>query len=218
MTTATKLKKLSAKAVKANTAALEDLFLNANLKMDWIDSSYSAREDQMVDVAIAILAQYGNTVLLADMFEAEEMDHGNDWDARQMRAMTEIYALWVDKEAIIAREDNQLTAPDLTSPNWKAMFNYEFAKLIATKGRLMGFHRSIYGWEDWNQRYAEGEELSNVVAVFNLKEDHWDEFDGTFATEDETHTGFTAHVMYADGTFRDLRYEGSLGDIMKELG
>lgn len=212
------LKKLPAKTVTQNTAVLEDLFLNANLKMDWIDSSYSVREGQLVDVAIATLAQYGNTVLLSDMFEAEDMDHGNDWDARQMRAMTEIYALWVDKEAFVSREDNLLIAPDKANPNWKALFNYELTKLVVAKGKLMGFHRSIYGWEDWNQRYAEGEELRNVVAAFNLKEDHWGEFSGSFVTDDDSRTGFTCHVMYADGTFRDLRYEGSLGDVMKELG
>jgi hypothetical protein len=216
--TETKLKELSAKAVKANTAALEDLFLSANLDMKWLDNSYSTREAQTVDVAIATLARYGNTVLLSDVFEAEEMDHGNNWDARQMRAMTEIYAIWVDKEAIVSREDNLLNEPDMTAPHWKAMFNHELAKLIVAKGKLMGFHRSIYGWADWNQRYAEGEDLKNVVAVFNVKEDHWGEFSGTFVTEDDTHSGFNAHVMYADGTFRDLRYEASLGDVMKELG
>jgi hypothetical protein len=213
-----KLKTLPAKVVKENTTALEDIFLNANLNMDWIDSSYSLREAQLVDVAIATLAQYGNTVLLPDVFETEEMDHSSDWDARQMRAMTEIYALWVDKAAIINREDNLLVEPDKADRNWKTLFNYELTKLVLSKGKLMGFHRSIYSWEDWNQRYAEGEELRNVVAAFNLKEDHWGEFSGTFVTEDDSHSGFTCHVMYADGTFRDLRYEGTLGEVMKELG
>lgn len=216
--TETKLKELPAKAVKANTAALEDLFLNADLNMDWIDSSYSAREAQMVDVAIATLARYGNTVLLADVFEAEEMDHGNDWDARQMRAMTEIYAIWVDKEVIVSREDNLLTAPDMSKPHWKAMFNHELAKLLVAKGKLMGYHRSIYGWEDWNQRFAEGSEVKNVVAVFHVKEDHWGEFSGTFVTDDDSRSGFTAQVMYANGTFRELRYEATLAEVMKELG
>lgn len=216
--TETKLKALSAKAVEANIVVLEDLFLNTNLDMAWIDSSYSHREAQMVDVAIATLARYGNTVLLADVFEAEEMDHGNDWDARQMRAMTEIYTIWVDKEAIVNREDNLLTAPDMTNPHWKAMFNHELAKLIVAKGKLMGFHRSIYGWEDWNQRFNEGKQLNGVVAVFNVKEDHWGEFSGTFVTDDDSHSGFNAQVMYKDGTFRDLRYEATLAEVMTELG
>ena len=216
--TETKLKELSASAVKANTAALEDLFLNTNLDMKWLDNSYSAREDQMVDVAIAALARYGNSVLLADVFEAEEMDHGNNWDARQMRAMTEIYAIWVDKEAIVSREDNLLNEPDMSTPHWKAMFNHELAKLLVAKGKLMGYHRSTYGWEDFDERYSEGKKTSVVVAVFNVKEDHWGEFSGTFVTDDDSHTGFTAHVMYANGTFRDVRYEASLGEVMTELG
>lgn len=216
--TETKLKALSAKAAKANIVVLEDLFLNANLDMAWIDSSYSAREAQMVDVAIATLARYGNTVLLADVFEEEEMDHGNDWDARQMRAMTEIYAIWVDKEAMVNREDNLLNAPDMSAPHWKAMFNHELAKLVVAKGKLMGYHRSIYGWEDWNQRFNEGKQLNNVVAVFSVKEDHWGEFSGTFVTDDDSRSGFTAQVMYKDGTFRELRYEATLAEVMKELG
>lgn len=216
--TKTELKELSAEAANANVAVLEDIFLNANLDMKWLDSSYSARDGQMVDVAIATLARYGNTVLLADVFEAEEMDHGSDWDARQMRAMTEIYALWVDKEAIVSREDNLLHAPNTAKPHWKDMFNHELAKLLVAKGTLMGYNRSIYGWEDWDQRSVEGDKLKNVVAVFNVKEDHWGEFAGTFATDDDSRTGFTAQVMYANGTFRDLRYEATLAQVMKELG
>jgi hypothetical protein len=216
--TETKLKELSASAVKANVAVLEDLFLRANLKMDWIDSSYSVREAQLVDVAIATLARYGNTVLLSDVFEAEEMEYGNNWDARQMRAMTELYAIWVDKTAIISRKDNLLNAPDMINPHWKAMFNHELAKLIITKGKLMGYHRSTYGWEDFEQYLGVGRKSASVVAVFNVKEDHWGEFSGTFVTDDDSRTGFTAHVMYADGTFRDLRYEATLADVMKELG
>lgn len=216
--TETKLKALAAKTVEANIAVLEDLFLNANLDMSWLDSAYNTREAQTVDVAIATLARYGNTVLLADVFEEEEMDHGNNWDSRQMRAMAEIYAIWVGKEAIVNREDNLLNAPDMTNPHWKAMFNHELAKLIVAKGKLMGFHRSIYGWEDWNQRFNEGKQFKNVVAVFNVKEDHWGEFAGSFATDDDSRSGFNAQVMFADGTFRDLRYEASLGDVMRELG
>lgn len=214
MKTEKKLTKLSAKAIKENTAVLEDLFLNCKLDFSWLDSSYSAREGQIVDVAIATLAQYGNTVLLADVFKDEELHHDSNYDSLHIKAITDIYSLWVDKKAIIAREDNLLNAPDMTNPHWKTMFNHELAKLLASKGKLMAHYRSSYGWED----YIRGDnKLPEVVAVFNVKSDYWAEFQGTFCTEDDGKSGFTCHAMLKDGTFRDLRYEAGISEIMNEL-
>lgn len=210
-----KLKKLSAKTVKENIVVLEDLFLNTKLDFSWLDSSYSARDAQIVDIAIATLAQYGNTVILADVFHDEELDHESNYDSMTIKAITDIYSMWVDKKAIIAREDNLLNSPDMTNPHWKAMFRHELAKLMATKGKLMAHYRSVYGWED----YIRGDgKLPEVVAVFNVKEDYWGEFQGTFVTENDEKTGFTAHVMFKDGTFRDLRHEAGISQLMNELG
>jgi hypothetical protein len=215
MKTEKKLKKLPAKAVKENVAVLEDLFLNCKLDFSWLDSSYSARDAQIVDIAIATLAQYGNNVILADVFKDEELDHGCNYDSMTIKALTDIYSLWVDKKAIIAREDNLLNSPDMTNPHWKKMFDHELAKLMTSKGKLMAHYRSVYGWED----YIRGEnKLPEIVAVFNVKSDYWGEFSGTFVTEDDSKSGFTAHVMFKDGMFRDLRYEAGISEIMNELG
>lgn len=208
------LKKLPAKAVKENTETLENLFLNCKLDFSWLDSSYS-RDGQIVDIAIATLAKYGNKVLLADVFKEEELEHESNYDAMIIKAITDIYSLWVDKKAIIAREDNLLNTPDMTNPHWKAMFLHEVSKLMTSKGKLMAHYRSSYGWED----YMRGaDKLPEVVAVFNVKEDYWGEFQGTFATDDDEKTGFTAHVMFKDGSFRDLRHEAGISQLMNELG
>ena len=208
------LKKLSAATTKKNVAELEDLFLNADLDTSWLDDYYGKRS-QVVDVAVATLAQYGNTSLLNDIFEAEELDYNHNSDRWLIRALTEIYALWVDKDAIIAREDNMLHEPDKSNPHWKTLFNYELAKLLVAKGKRMSFDRSIYGWEDYS--FGTPKELPPIVALFNIKEDYWADLAGSFATEHDLRTGFTAHVMYSDGTFRDVRYEADLGSIMREL-
>lgn len=210
------LKKLPAETIKDNTAVLEELFLNANIDTSYLDDSPSTEDKQIIDVAIATLAQYGNTVTIAEILATEEITHTYNYESYLIQALTDIYALWVDKEAIIARDDNVLRKPgDNNAADWKARFNYELAKLVAAKGKLMAYYRTGYGWEDYETNRAT---LPKVVAAFNVKEDYWDEFAGTFATEDDTRTGFTAHVMYSDGTFRDLRYEGNLAQVMKEIG
>lgn len=210
-----KLKKLPAKAVKANIAILEDLFLNSNIDTSWMDTtSRHSNDDQLVDIAIATLAQYGNTIILADVIEVEELEHYS-YDARLIRTLTQIYALWVDKKFITHRSDNQLIEPQGEERNWKTLMDFEIAQLMTRKGKLMGHQRSNYGWEEYEWK---GEKKRPpVAAVFNLREDHWGEFVGTFASGDDSKTGFTCHVMYADGEFRDLRYEGGLGEIMQEI-
>ena len=202
----TELKRLrKPTVVKANTAVLEDLFLNADIEVE----SDPYESPQWPDVAVATLAMYGNDVLLSDILETEELTDSSD--AGLVRIMIDLYALWVDKDAISNREDNLLTEPKMDKPEWRALFNYQMAKLVARKGRLVSLRASYYGWED----YTNTAKLPEIVALFNLVEDAWKEFDGTFNTDDDSHTGFTCDVMYADGKFRKLRYEGTLADIMR---
>jgi hypothetical protein len=208
------LKKLPAKAVTENTAVLEDLFLNANLDTSYLDDSFSTRDKQIIDVAIATLAQYGNTVTIKEILDAEEITHDYNYDSYLIQALTDIYALWVDKEAIINRQDNVLRKPDRSTAHWKELFNYELSKLIVKKGTLMAHYRTAYGWQDYQSGKTK---FPEAVAAFSVKEDYWDEFAGTFVTEDDSRTGFTCHVMFSNGIFRDFRYEGSLAQVMKEL-
>lgn len=196
---------VSPEEAQKNTETLEDLYLSADIQtlpVNWFEMTE--------DVAIFTLARYGNRALLADIVETAELDPTGEYDSMLISVMAEIYALWVDKDALVARADNQLAEP--ATDNWQDTLNHRLAKLLIKKGSLMGFRRSIYGWHD-----VYGQELPEIVGVFNVREDRWEEFTGTFATDNDSRTGITGHVLYANGLMRDFRYEGNLSDIMQEI-
>lgn len=196
--------------IKKNTEVLEKIFVMQEIDLSWLNHSlyeYNA----IVDVAIATLAQHNNKMTMQEILDEEDLNSESLYESSLIRVMTEIYAFWVDKKAIITRTDNMIDAPDEVS--WKPLFNHAVVNLILAEGRLVSFNANYYGWSDY---YSE---LKNedVVAVFNLKEDEWDEFEGTFVTQQDSHTGFKCEVMFKDGTFRELRLEGDMGSIMRKI-
>lgn len=210
-----KSEKVSRKAkIAANVAKLEELYLKSEKKLPWLDHSYDSRYSQMIDVAIASVAKHTPTTLLHEILEAEEIDptRWGAYDADLAHTISEVHALWNYRGKIKSRPDNLLN-PAEDNASLKDRFNRDVANLVISRGSLMRFNESFYGWEE----YDNTEKDSHVVAAFNLKEDHWKEFAGTFASEEDSRTGFSLEVMYANGKFRKMRYEADLGSIMREL-
>lgn len=208
-------KKSRAQTIADNISELENRYLNANPKMPWLEShSYDDRYSQMVDVAIATVAKYHPTELLHTILEAEEIDpvRWSSYDSDLAHTISVVHSLWNYRGKIKARPDNLLNPPS-DDAGWKDRFNREMAQQVITNGHLMRFSESFYGWEEYDHK----EEGHKVVAAFDLKQDHWNEFNGTFASEDDSRSGFSLHVMYDNGKFRKFRYEADLGSIMRGL-
>lgn len=204
------IKKNSVKITKENIETLENLFLSQKVDDNWLND-YRENSGQTVDVAIATLSQYNNKLTIKEICNNEELDNESNYDAALIRIMTAVHSLWVDKKAIIERTDNMIDAP--TEINWKTLFNHAVVKLVLAEGRLMSFNASYYGWGDYNSKLKN----EDIVAVFNLQEDYWDEFEGTFVTSQDSHTGFKCEVMFNDGTFRELRFEGDMAEIIRKI-
>lgn len=218
MTTKTHtFKKLSAKAIAANTAILEDLYLNnADHILTWMGEEYGYQRqelNQMVDIAIAMLAQYDNTRHIWDIFVAEEMEDDSQGTLR--RVSTEIYSLWIDKKALIADPANLLHAP-AAGAHWKEGYNHALAQAIAKEGQLMSYKASYFSWADYTTN-PNAVKTATVVALFDIEEDHWGEFQGTFNSEDDSHTGFTAKVILSNGFARRIRWETDIAEVMNKL-
>lgn len=205
--------------VEANAETLTDLYLQADLKLSWLDERwFESGGTQMLDTAIATLAKYGKLKTLSEIIEAESIDptRTNNYNANLVATMAELHALWIDTAYFTDRPDNLLNvagrSEELTPVGRLDRYHRAVAEIVVANGRLMRFDESYYGWTDWDGK------KEKIVAAFDLDEDYWEEFNGTFATEIDSRSGFTLHVLYEDGIFRKLRYEAEIGEIMRELG
>ena len=175
--------------IKANKNALKEL---------------SPNDGRDFDLAIATLARYGNTVLLCDILETEDL-----YDSSLISKLIELYPLWVDKDAIIHRKDNLLIPPD--DPHWRIILRFAMSKVVARKGMHLSYDPGFSS----RDAEAAAANRSEVVALFNLYEDEYPDFNGP--TEDNTPLGYICDVMYADGKFGKMRYMSTAGEIMKEI-
>lgn len=204
-----------AQVIADNISELEGRYLNADLKMSWLEGHhYDDRYSQMLDVAIATVAKYGRNELLHEILKAEEIDptRYSSYNSDLAHTVAEVHALWNNTKAIKARPDNLLNEAS-GDTGWKDRFNRQVANQVIAKGHLMRFNESFYGWEEYDYK----EKGHTVVAAFDLKEDHWSEFNGTFNSEDDSRSGFSLHVMYDNGKFRKFRYEADIGTMMRDL-
>lgn len=208
------LKKLPAKQVRENVATLENLlYLSGKVETKWLDNYADYPIKKLEASVIKTLATYGNEALLTDIIEMEELKYDFEMDTHEIHLMTDLYAQWVDKRAFVSREDNLLNTPGEEVRHWKPLFDHALAQLVAEKGQLMAHRRTFYGWEDYKPGADNG--MPPIIALFRLRKDEWDEFAGT--NPDNHHTGYVAQVLYKNGEFRDLRYEGDIETIMEEL-
>lgn len=103
---------------------------------------------------------------------------------------------------------------DPTNNTWEARYKQAVAEFMVEKGKPRTLRNDGYlGWHD----YELEAKPKNIVAVFSFKEDEWAEFAGTFVETNEDHYGVSAEVLYSDGSSRELRWEGKMSDIIKNI-
>lgn len=139
-------------------------------------------------------------------------------DYHTMRTIQALYQVWVDMSALIARDDNVLRWEN-SPEDWRIGYKKTMAETIIQHGLPAQLYASYYGWADYDLVFArqEGKHTHPVVGVFDVQEDYWHEFNGTFCTDDDSHSGMVAEVVFFDGTVRKYRYEGSLGETMRHM-
>lgn len=194
-----------------NVDELENLYLEGKIK-----EPYSMRPlDQDLDIIIHALDGLESfTLTLRELGEKIELlDDFDDlylWnqDAHRLAILASYYPFLVDKDALVAREDNLLKTPN--GDDWKSGYKHALAQYLVKHGDLVLINASPYGWKDWDGKDEK------IVGVYNLKEDYWDEFAGTDCTS-ESYSGYVAEVLYETGECRTLRVEADSGTILREI-
>lgn len=167
--------------------------------------------------AIPIVAKYGNTVTWSEIVEAEKLEvasaHSPAKHVQLAAAISVIHSLWIDVDAVVGRPDNLLKSWIEPAANWEDDYKRSVAQIVVSNGKLVSLTPSYYGWEE-ERRLIKREP---IVAAFNLIEEEWDEFENTYATDEDSHTGFTVDVLYSDGNFRKFRYETDIAEMAREF-
>lgn len=205
--------------VEQNAETLTEIYVNGELDLPWLnDKWFESGGTQILDTAIAVLSKYGPKKTIGEIIEAESIDPTSisNYSTNLVATMTALHSRWIDNDYFIARPDNLLNSvgrsESSTEEGRKDRFNRAVAEIVVANGRLMRFDESFYGWTDWDSK------KEKIIAAFDLQTDRWEEFNGTFASEVDSRSGFTLHVLYEDGVFRKLRYEAEIGEIMRSLG
>ena len=195
---------------KKEVNRLENFVLNN--PEDFIVSPWYA---DSLDEAIVEVAKHPKTATLYDIINTNELESLSGSDTYFNTYVANLVKHRIPVEDIVASERNLLNPPStarLMSEGWKAGYSNAIASYIAEKGFPVRLGSTSYGWEDYDLDRTN----LRVVAVFAYREDYWSNFEGTF-TENSDHHGVTGDAMFSDGTQRQVRWEGSLSDIMKNV-
>lgn len=198
-------------AKKTVIEELENAWLSGELDIDPADlddRDFCALPVEVIIYAFAQLKSRAMTlpeVLASDSFKDISMRSSNN------KKHTEaFYRIWVDKEALIAREDNILVLNE--TKDWKTGYNRALADYVLAHGTPMNLNADHFSWEDY---FLEKSLLSNPQAIFGIQEDYWDEFMGT--GHSEFCHGMSADVFYESGISRRVRVVAELGEIVREI-
>lgn len=119
---------------------------------------------------------------------------------------------------VIASEKNLMNSFGDAS-DWRNGYKSRIASIVIERGMAKKYGDSVYGWVDYDahQKYSKAGGYK-VAAIFNVQEDYWGEFEGTFVTEPVSRRhGYTIDVLLEDGTQTSIRYEAEAEVLMKEI-
>lgn len=144
----------------------------------------------------------------------EDQYFANQFNYRENIPTAALYEKIVDVSAITQRADNLLNAP--TGTTWEAGYRNALARFMKDNAEIVSLTADIYSWNDFamSRKKADGE--TEIVALFNIREDEWSEFAGSDNYSDRIQ-GVQAEAVFSTGESRHIRWEGKFEDIIKKL-
>lgn len=161
--------------------------------------------------AIFTLAKYGNTLTLEEFLKAEygnyRRPHNRHLESFPMAKFVTIYANRVDKESVILRDDNLLSALPPANGDWMTEFHRAAARVIIEKGFTDYIHALPVKTMDACK--------TRPVAAFNFSDRIYTVVEHGYYRD--VKQDFKVEVMYSDGTFRMMSYTASLDVLMRQM-
>lgn len=127
-----------------------------------------------------------------------------DLNSIQRMCMLDVWKHFMDRDAVVTREDNVLNAEGVKRV---------LAQMLIDNGLPRSLTPSYYGWRDFD--FAE-EPHGEVIAAFDVKEDYWEEFGGTDC-DGTHHHGLIGILVFSDGSARSHRMEMEVGKMISMM-
>lgn len=194
-----------------NVIELENIVLENDLQFPELDQFFL----YVLDASISEMAQAGKNATLFEVFESAEVDlfrYASTSDKLAAQVMSVIHPYWYEM-------DERVPANNLMNPNvdilhdWRDGYNHALADFLVANGSVMQLDDGYYGWYDHDFMRDTYPKLE-IIAVLNVKEDYWDEFDHTFADDSLHKHGIRGQVFFSNGMQRYMRWEGDIRQAM----
>lgn len=168
----------------------------------------------MLTEAIEEVSKFPEQATIYDILDSYELR-----ESSSARVYTDYVATLVKHRlnvAELASSSANLLNPPAEDADWQARYKHVMALFMAEHGTVMKLADGYFGWEDYD--FLEKNRHPVVAAIVSVREDYWDEFEGTFADEvSSPHTGVIAYAVLTDGTNRPLRWEGDMSHLLKGI-
>jgi len=201
-----------AKVSKRIVKELEEKYLNGEIKID-DDYTPKSHEVNLDEVIYAFATLRTRSMTLSEVFK-EIDEYGNYFTNHTGLTYTRaIYKAWVDLEAVKSREDNILTRERKDASDWKVDYEKSLSHFVFDKGYAVPFLEDSFSRQDF---FVKKESIGTPIGFFNIHEESWSEFAGTFVDHDEF-VGVTVDVVGSNGVSQKFRVNKSLGEVIREI-
>lgn len=181
---------------------------------DKINLSYPERDfDTAIKALYPLLGCEKTTSEIFNELSSDDMFAGY-MDAAEARAVSAIIPYVVDKEKLLNREDNIMITRDST--DWRNGMNLALARYIDEKGNPTDFSDSPYGDGVIYDFDENPRPHGDIVGIFNVKEDSWGIFEGTFAGVSDM-IGMKADFVYEDGYMATKRLDKGFSEVLRKI-
>lgn len=167
----------------------------------------------MLTEAIEEVAKYPTQATIYHILDPDEL---SDHSSRRMYAeyVANLVKHRVNVPELAASPKNLLNAPE-DDATWQDRYRHVMALFVAEHGQPVKLSNGYYGWVDFD--YLQVNPKPVVAVILNVKEDYWEEFEGTFVTDVDSHVGVIADAIFMDGSQRRIRWEGDMSTIIRGI-
>lgn len=190
---------------------LENKYLNNEL--DITEFPLSPYDTSIEQVIYAFATLRDRTLTLSEVFDKFDELDADYTGFSGLRYTRAIYKVWVDLEGVKNREDNILTKERSNPADWQVDYNKSLSKFVFEEGYPVPFLEDNFSRHDYDFNKSL---LKDPIGFFNIKEEYWSEFAGTFV-DNENFVGVTVDVVSSTGVSQKIRVNKSLSEIIREI-
>lgn len=189
---------------KLTLAELEEIILQHDINV-------LGGKPKLIDETLAMLRKHDTAEDMLSIIKSEELDYDSPLDSAEVNLIASLIPYYYSGDSTKRYEEsNLLKRPE--GGTWKEHYEHALALLLADEGKLVRPGDTYYGWEDYHNAPT-----SEIVAIISAESTKWTEFNGTFVSEVDWRMGVEGEAIYRDGTYRKLRVEGDLAELISRI-